>query len=287
MRIPKEVKQKVEEKRDEIRTESIKLRDDAKSGHVCVNCGKSLENGKKVYCSEDCYSEFYYAHDFSVNSEILKEYKEECLTEYREENPVEEREPWTTQKANKDYKCIICGLTINKGEKYSKFTVLPGNDSFDDFPYSVSRFHLNCSDFPSYLMDEGLLSDEGYEDEEIEFIIYAVAFELNNSIKDVRKMVMNGQLKEKGYLFKLLMKYPEEHEFKTVSPSYYDNAFVYRVEVYKSWINSPNPYIEIYALKDRLEDPMNYFKEKLDEWNEQHTDYEQKVISVRGMSSEL
>lgn len=286
MRLPNELKLKVEEKRDEIRNESVKLRDDAKARHLCVNCGKSLENGKKVYCSEDCYSEFYYAHDFSVNSEILKEYKEECLAEYREENPVEEREPWTTQKANKDYKCVICGLTINKSEKYSKFTVLPGNDSFDDFPYSVSRFHLNCSDFPSYLMDEGLLSDEGYEDEEIEFILWAMAFELEKSLKDVKRMVMEGKFKEYGYLSKLLEDYFVGGcaEFETSCPSNKE-VFVYKVRVKKSWIK--DPYNELYMYSEKLEDPESYYKDKFSKFSELYPEYGQELISVRGMSSEL
>ncbi len=187
----KEIKEKVEEKRMEIKNESLRLRAEAKKIHKCPNCGKDVP-AKRLYCSDECSLEFTRKYDYSQDSQILREYKQSLLESKKAVN--NEKSPWSTPVSRKIYTCTFCGLDIQKGEKYYKYTRLPGIDEwFDDSPYEVLHYHLNCMNFLNMLVNEGVLSEEGFCDGEIISLFYAIAIETGETLENATKNISSGR----------------------------------------------------------------------------------------------
>ena len=131
MKMNKEIKDKINNKRQEIKLESERLRKIGKEIHKCPNCGKDVDANKlRLYCSDKCSAEFYYKYDYSKNSGILKEYKKQLQEEYENKNPKKEKDSITYPISRKKYKCDFCNTTIQKNEKYCKYTILPGDEEF-------------------------------------------------------------------------------------------------------------------------------------------------------------
>ena len=197
MKTPKEIRLKVEQKRKEITEISEKLLKEAHEKHVCPDCNGQLPEGRRTWCSDKCSYDFHMNHDYSQKSEILRDYKNELLTEYRELHPIKEAQPWSTPVARKDYECSFCGLTIPKGEKSYKYTCLPGEMYFEDYPYEVGRYHVGCYDFTVMLCDY-IDCDEGIDDEETERAILILSFSLHQSQARTIEMIRKGMFSGRG-----------------------------------------------------------------------------------------
>ena len=133
----------VEELRKELMNESARIRGKAKSQGICPNCSSLLPKGKRVWCSDGCALAFMAKYDYSKGSPILRAKKKEI----NEKKPKKEISPWSEPVARKEHKCWFCGLEIPKGEKYVKYTCLPGEEWFDESPYEVTSYHDQCMDF--------------------------------------------------------------------------------------------------------------------------------------------
>lgn len=189
----KEIKEKVENKRREIRQLSERLRAEARAKHICAYCGKINTDSKKIYCDTQCAYMFSKKYDFSQSSQILKDYKQELKEEYEEKHPRSEPDPWSVQAAKKEYTCAFCHTAIGKGEKYEKYTRLPGfDDWFDDAPYETFPYHLNCTTFESVLIDNDLLEPEAIDLEEIRGILFVIALRVGKPLEELSKDIARG-----------------------------------------------------------------------------------------------
>ena len=189
----KEIKEKVEKKRQEIREESIKLRNKAEESHKCAYCGKSLPQGKRIYCSDNCAYNFTLKYNFSKSSDILRDYRDELEEEYEEKHPKPEPDPWSQHVARKDYVCAFCKTTITKGTKYRKYTRLPNFDEwFEDAPYETFSYHPRCIDFESVLIDNALLEPEAIDLEEIRGILFVIALRVGKTFEELSKDIAKG-----------------------------------------------------------------------------------------------
>lgn len=188
----KEIREKVEKKRLEIKQESERLRREAKENHVCPNCGTKV-SANRLYCSEVCNVKFFANHDYSQTSREIRDYKEELEYEFGIEHPRKEREPWSQLVAKKEHNCFVCGLLIPKGEKYDRYVRLPGIDEFfNDYPYESVSYHLSCSQFISNLYEAGAMNDEDYDENDLDFIFKALTREFGISPDEMRKRVRDG-----------------------------------------------------------------------------------------------
>ena len=228
----KDIKQKIENKRIELTRESLILRADAKKLHKCPNCGKEVAP-RRLYCSYKCSIEFQRKHDYSKNSKILKEYKQQLIDMQKIEKPAKEINPVSTLVARKTYKCILCGLDINKGDRYYKYVRLPGYDEwFDEAPYEVSHYHLNCMAFFKLLVDAdmGEGEDEGFPEEWIPTIYYAFSLETNQGLLDLKKNIIAGNFPSRDVIEEI------SKEYEGLDPFY--------------WFYGDNsPYKYIYSVK--------------------------------------
>ena len=189
----KEIREKVEKKRLEIKQESERLRREAKENHVCPNCGTKV-SANRLYCSNDCYIKFFVDHDYSRTSRELRDYKEELEYEFSVNHPKKEREPWTQPVAMKEHTCYVCDLPIQKGEKYDKYVRLPEIDEyFDEAPYESLSYHLSCTEFISRFYECDFF-DEGYNEDDIYDIFRVFAWECGVQIKEMKERVRTGNI---------------------------------------------------------------------------------------------
>ena len=209
----KAITAKVEAKRQEIREQSERLRKEATEKHICANCGNKLTGGKRTYCSDACSIEFIRKYDYSVNSEILKKYRMELQTQYDISHPKKEREPWTEPIAKKEHSCFICGLIINKGEKYHKYVRLPEIDEdFDDAPYEVLCHHSSCIEFMYRLYKCDAFLDEGYNEDDLYRIWEVYSWEFGISREQMKKRVREGNVPTEDQITQIGEKYGWEFE---------------------------------------------------------------------------
>ena len=256
MKMNKEIKEKIENKRQEIKLESERLRKIAKEIHKCPNCIKEVEP-KRLYCSDKCSLEFMKKYDYSKNSEILKEYKKQLTEEEQNKHPKKEIESVTYPIARKNYICELCKTKILKGQKYYKYTVLPGDIDFDDYPYENSRYHLKCIDFLGLMGDAGMINEEGFDEDEIETIMYVIAIELNQDYNKFIENIIAGKFPKLEFLEKL----EEEYEFFDPDISYEsDNLnykYIYSIKFYsKNKIKG-----KVFITYHKIEHQEEFFKE--------------------------
>ena len=283
----KEIKDKIEIKKHEIKLESERLRKIGKEMHKCPNCDKDVDINR-LYCSDKCSMEFYYKYDYSKTSEILKEYKKQLEEEYKNNNPKKITNP-SYPVARKDYKCNFCNTEIAKGERYCKYTILPGDEEFIDYPYENYRYHLNCMGFIVTLTNIGILDYDGYGEEGIEAILETIAIEQNKDYQDVIKDIISGNFPSDDFLKKLWAKY-EDFEPNIIYHEDFDSSFfekddkhkyVYSIEFQTIDIKKTNIYFCYYKIKDPQEFFKKYFREELfgDEFN--------KILSIKTLIIEL
>lgn len=188
-----EIREKVEKKRQEIREESIRLRNKAQESHTCAYCGKPLPQGQRIYCCDNCAYYFTVKYNFSKSSNILRDYRDELEEEYEEKHPKPEPDPWSQHVARKDYLCAFCETTITKGTKYSKYTRLPAFDEwFDDDPYGTFAYHINCAKFESVLVNKDLLEPEGFDMDEIVGVLFVIALKAGKTLEKFTKDIIEG-----------------------------------------------------------------------------------------------
>lgn len=254
----KMIKEKVEKKRQEIREESVRSRNEAKEKHICAYCGKPLGKGQRVYCDDDCAYDFLKKYDFSQSSSILRDYKDELKKEYEKEHPKPETDPWSEQKARKEYKCYFCNTTIKAGEKYSKYIRLPGFDEyFDEAPYETFSYHLNCIKFVSVLVDKNLLESEGWQSEEATSIIFAISLKLGKSFDEVVKDIINGDFPADSILTNI------GSEYVDFEPTYWNDSdhsgvsYLYSVH----YIAHTRVFKEMHLMFSKPKEPIKTFKE--------------------------
>ena len=260
MKTPKEIQLKVEQKRKEIVETSEKILKEAHEKHMCPNCNGQLPEGRRTWCSDECSYDFHMDHDYSQKSQILRDYRNELLAEYRELHPVKETQPWSTPVARKDYECSFCGLTIPKGEKSYKYTCVPGEMYFEDYPYETSRYHIGCYNFAMMICNY-IDCDEGIDEDETEAVILILSFSLRQSqsrtIEMVRKGMFSGRGEEIG---KYLSEY-ESLDYLTIGEEFTpsSDASFYLVEYGHGGIRK-----KILCKGYKVnEDPKNYIDEKL------------------------
>ena len=196
MKIPKEIKIDIEKRRKEMKEESDLLKSHALANRICPICGKHIEDNRRIYCSDICSRTFYSDHDYSQKSEHLRQYKKKLMKEYTDNHPeIEEpKDPWSEHKARKTYECIMCHLEIEKGEKYAKFTILPGIDDFIDDPFLSFKYHPSCKNFMLLAYKYDLLPDEGFDEDEGEEL-YAFMSELLEMIdKELKLKIRKNEL---------------------------------------------------------------------------------------------
>ena len=254
----KMIKEKVEKKRQEIREESIRSRNEAKEKHICAYCGKPLGKGQRVYCDDDCAYDFLKKYDFSQSSSILRDYKDELKKEYEKEHPKPETDPWSEQKARKEYKCYFCNTTIKAGEKYSKYTRLPEfDDYFDEAPFETFSYHLNCIKFVSVLVDKYLLESEGWQSEEATSIIFAISLKLSKSFSEVIKDITNGNFPPNSILHDI------RSEYDSFEPTYWNDSdhsgFSYLYSVH--YVAHGRLFKKMHLMFSKPEDPIKAFTE--------------------------
>ena len=194
MKVSIEIRRKVEEKRTAIRMESERIRRDSKEKHICANCDQPLAPGRKVYCSDKCSREFAIKYDYSQNSDILKQFRNNLQSQHEIEHPKKEREPWTHPIAKKEHTCSICGLIITKGEEYERYVRLPEYDEwFDDYPYESFCYHSSCQKFISRLYEVDALCDEGFDEDDLYGIFQVFSWEFGISRDEIKKRIRNNQ----------------------------------------------------------------------------------------------
>ena len=208
----KEIIEQVEAKRNEIRKESERLRKEATEKHTCANCGSPLPSGKRTYCSDVCSMEFIGKYDYSVNSEILKKYRIELQTQYEVAHP-KKREPWITPIAKKDHPCVICGLIINKGEKYHRYIRLYEIDEdFDDAPYEALCYHSSCLEFMKRFSKLDEFLDEGYTTDDVSRIWDVLSWEFGITREQMEQRVREGNVPTEEQISQIGKKYKWDFE---------------------------------------------------------------------------
>ena len=277
----KEIKEKVEAKRHEIKEESQKLRIEATQNHVCANCGNPLPPGRRMYCSDACYIGFIGKYDYSANSEILRKYARKLKDEYDAAHPKVERNPWSQPVARKLHKCNFCSTEIKKGEKYEKYVRLPEYDSwFDDAPYETLRYHIKCQEFISLLTQLGLLADEGFDEDEILTLLTAIAIESGESYESVIGNIKAGKFPSTEFLEALGKEYEYfEPAFQWVSDhSGYRYAYSVKYESFNS------PMATIHISLSEIKDPEKFFS---DYYKVINGDEFNRILSVKGIKIPL
>jgi len=258
MKTPKEIQMKVEEKRQEIKELSVRLRKEATESNICPNCGKPVPKNR-LYCSDNCGIAFMTKYDYSQNSPVLREYKKQLKEEYNREHPHQERKTVEYPIARKAHKCWFCGLDIPLGEKYFKHTVVPGDEWFDEYPYQTTRYHITCVNFATYCVDQGIFGDDGIEEDEVEGLIYALGFESPFLLDDVRQAIRLGfgqniiqaiDIEDYGGYMSITRLYDDA---ETDSDAFY----VYHVSFEDKYTGKPKK--EIFKLQHSLDDPEAYF----------------------------
>ena len=276
-----EIKAKIEAKRQVIRAESERLRREAVQTHTCANCGKPLSTGKKVYCSAECSYEFVERFDYSSNSEILREYARKLKDEYDAAHPTEERHPWSQPVARKDHICSFCGTTIKKGEKYEKYTRLPEYDEwFDDDPYGVMQYHVNCMRFVNILSDVGMLGDEGWDEDEVFDLLVTIAIEADRDYETLLKDIIAGIFPSTELLERIGKEYEDlEPAYQWVSDhSGYKYAYSVRYESFNRQM------ARIHVSLSEIRDPGNFFS---DYYKIINGDEFTRILSVKGIKIPL
>ena len=186
----KEIREKIEIKRNELKEESERIRRESKENHTCPNCKKPVQ-GNRLYCSHECTVEFFINHDYSQASNILRNYKKQLEIEYEELHPRQVADPVSHPIARKKHECFFCGLDINAGEKYYKYIRLPGQDEyFEDYPYESLSYHQNCIDF----IDK--LEWDEYDEDMIEEFFDRASKVLKIPVEQLKEMVKNGERHE-------------------------------------------------------------------------------------------
>ena len=277
----KEIKEKVEAKRQEIREESQRLRREATENHICANCGNPFNGGKRTYCSDACSVEFFSKFDYSADSEILREYARKLKDEYDAAHPKEERSPWSQPVANKIYPCDFCGTRIEKGEKYEKYVRLPEYDEwFDDAPYETLRYHITCQEFINLLSDAGLLSDEGFDEDEVSALLAVIALEMHKDYEILINEIVSGVFPSIDELERIANDYeffePECH-WESDHSGY---RYVYSVR-YESF---NRPLVRVHSFLSELKDPEGFFYYYYREIN---GDEFNRILSVKGIKIPL
>lgn len=283
----KAIKDKIEIKKHEIKSESERLRKIGKEIHKCPNCSKDVDINR-LYCSDKCSAEFYYKYDYSKNSEILKEYKKELQEEYENKNPKKEMNSMTYPISRKNYKCDFCNTIIQKNEKYCKYTILPGDEEFIDYPYENYRYHLNCKNFITTLANIGILDYDGYGEEGIEAILESIAIEQNKSYEETIKDIISGNFPSEDFLNKLWTKYEdftpttlyEDFDFSFFEKDY-NHKYIYSVEYRATGITRSEIYFSYYKIKEPQEFFKKYFIEEL--FGE---DFD-KILSIKSLEVEV
>ena len=277
----KEIKEKVEARRQELKAESERVRKDAKEKHMCANCGNLLLPGRRTYCSNACSVEFFSKFDYSADSEILREYARKLKDEYDAAHPKEERSPWSQPVANKIYPCDFCGTRIEKGEKYEKYVRLPEYDEwFDDAPYETLRYHITCQEFINLLSDAGLLSDEGFDEDEVSALLAVIALEMHKDYEILINEIVSGVFPSIDELERIANDYeffePECH-WESDHSGY---RYVYSVR-YESF---NRPLVRVHSFLSELKDPEGFFYYYYREIN---GDEFNRILSVKGIKIPL
>ncbi|KPV44510.1 hypothetical protein SE19_08735, partial [Acidiplasma aeolicum] len=207
--------------------------------------------------SDKCSIEFQRKYDYSKNSKILKEYRQQLIDMEKIEKPDKEINPVSTPVARKTYKCILCGLDINKGDRYYKYVRLPGYDEwFDEAPYEVAHYHLNCMAFFKLLVDAGMGDDEGFVDDWIPTIYYAFALETNQDLLTLKKNIIAGNFPSRDVIEEISKEYEDLDPFYWF---YVDNSpykYIYSVK----FIAYGRTMAEIHISYKKLKDPEEFFK---------------------------
>ena len=278
----KEIKEKVEARRQELKAESERVRKDAKDKHMCANCGNLLLPGRRTYCSNACSVEFFSKFDYSADSEILREYARKLKDEYDAAHPKEERSPWSQPVAKKAHKCDFCSTEIKKGEKYEKYVRLPEYDPwFDDAPYETVRYHEKCQEFMNVLSHVGLWDDEeGLTNDEIFALLVTIAIESGDSYESVIGKIKAGKFPSIEFLEALGREYeyfePALHQISDRS------GYRYAYSVKYESFNSPKA--TTYISLSEIKDPEKFFSDYYkiidgDEFN--------RILSVKGIKIPL
>ncbi len=191
-------KQELENLRESIRQEAETVRKKAYESGLCAVCESSIPSQRRsrgsYTCSQVHAFQFFAEHDYSQNSPILREKKREL----REQQPKKERNPWTKQKAAKEYLCTFCSLSIQAGEEYDKYTRLPSLDEFfEDSPYESLPYHVSCMEFYSAVFQSAGF-DEGLDDKEITLLFRAVSQMEGIGVSETREKARKGEL---GHLY--------------------------------------------------------------------------------------
>lgn len=277
----KEIKEKINEKKKEIKEKSESLRRDGKINHTCPNCNKQV-SGNRLYCSDKCRFEFITKYDYSASSQILKEYKNNLLEEYEKNHPKKEIKPWSEPIARKSYKCWFCGLEISKGEKYVKYTCIPGEEFFDECPYETTNYHEKCMEFINECVEIGIFSDEGFDKDEVLGVSYALAIESNHTFEETNKMIKDGKFTDKGIILNMINPSDYESDF-SITPIYDDeepdseNTYIYLVELKIQNIKHK----ELLQLQHEIQDPYKYFSKYYEE--ERVGDMFNGIISIKSL----
>lgn len=184
----KEIYERVEKEREEIKEESIKIRNECKEKHICPNCNKPV-TGNRLYCSNECRWIFFCKYDYSQNSKILKDFKNQIMQEYINENPRKERSPWSYPVARKTYECVFCSTPIKPGTRYAKYTRLPGEDEFfEEAPYETITYHPHCID----LIQKLDWDEDQFHHDHIEEFFNGIARMWDLPVGRVKEMARDG-----------------------------------------------------------------------------------------------
>ena len=184
----KEIYDKVEQAREEIKEESIRIRRESKENHTCPNCNKSV-TGNRLYCSDECRWIFFCKYDYSQNSKALRDLKNKLIEENKKDHPGKERSPWSYPKARKPYTCEFCSLPIKPGSIYTKYTRLPGEDEFfEEAPYETITWHPHCID----LIQKLDWDEDSFNHEHIEAFFKGIARMWHMSVGRAREMARDG-----------------------------------------------------------------------------------------------
>ena len=92
----------------------------------------------------------------------------------------------TSQKANKEYKCLKCGATINKGETYYKIVARFSRPKIRCLHCKPQRSELTTSDYLSWLWDlqDNLSSRYDLKDEVAKDDLYSELENMQSDLQD-------------------------------------------------------------------------------------------------------
>ena len=277
----REIKEKIEAKRQEIRAESERLRREAVQNHICANCGGSLPSGKRVYCSSKCSYDFVERFDYSSNSEILREYARELKQEYQAAHLKKERQPWSQPVARKDHTCSFCGTTITKGQKYDRYIRLPGYDEwFEDYPYEVMQYHVNCMRFINILSEAGILDDEGWDEDEISGLLAVIALETNKDYDVSMSDIVGGVFPSREVLERICV----EYEFFEPQCHWVSDHSGYRYVYSVRYESFNRPFARVHFSLSEIKDPESFFSMY---YRDVNGDEFNRILSVREMKIPL